>query len=187
MAGPGIPDGPGWTRHRALSASHPSLYSAPSHRGVGQGNSVGRRVERAGRYWSAITASHAATESGRSPEGAAKRSTAQPLTGAVSGDPSGSETRRGSADVVPWRAVRPWGGYVPSGARSPLLWPRSGSDGSFPQITCESKGFPSVKHLPLTGPIWALRSRRTPSISACTRRHTPKSTPIPVSTVAITS
>ena len=32
-------------------------------------------------------------------------------------------------------------------ARSPLLWPCSGSDGEFPQIPCESSGFPSVKQV----------------------------------------
>ena len=88
--------------------------------------------------------------------GAAKRSTAQPLTGAVSGASSWSETRRGSADVVPWRDVRPLGGgwAVRRAVVAPVA--RSGSNGEFPQIACESRGFPSVKHLPPTRPIYRL-------------------------------
>ena len=47
-------------------------------------------------------------------------------------------------------------GLWTSGARSPFLWPRSGSDGEFPQIACESRGFPSVKQVDRERPIYRL-------------------------------
>ena len=43
-----------------------------------------------------------------------------------------------------------------SGARSLFLWPRSGSDGEFPQIACELRGFPSVKQVDRERPIYRL-------------------------------
>ena len=69
---------------------------------------------------------------------------------------SESEKRLKSADVVPWRDVRPWGGLWTSGARSAFLWPCSGSDWKFSQIACELRGFPSVKQAGPFCPIYRL-------------------------------
>ena len=74
---------------------------------------------------------------------------------------------------MPWRNVRPWGGLWTSGARSPFLWPCSGSDGEFTQIPCESRGFPSVKQVDRERQIYRLnRWTNGPKLSVKQVDHT---------------
>ena len=61
----------------------------------------------------------------------------------------------GEAEPESWLHGAP-DGLVFAASRSPLLWPCSGSDGGFPQIACESRGFPSVKQVDRERPIYRL-------------------------------